>query len=197
MCCTSCGEAHVKRTYNGSYTRTLCLFHSLTHSLNHALLLLSPHCLFDSLLSSRIFPSSVLISLYFSLLPLLTYHSSHTTHHTLLILHHSSHSTRHTPLITHHSSYTTHHTPLILHHSSHTTHHTLLILHHSSHTTHHTSLILHHSSHTTHHTSLISFNFIVQDFSALFSSQSLLPVASSDKLSMWSYPVLLLPFSSP
>ena len=76
MCCTSCGEAHVKRTYNGSYTRTLCLFHSLTHSLNHALLLLSPHCLFDSLLSSRIFPSSVLISLYFSSLPLITHHSS-------------------------------------------------------------------------------------------------------------------------
>ena len=84
-------------------------------------------------------------------------------------------TTSHIPLITHHSSYTTHHTP-------------------SSHTTHLTLLITHHSSHTTHHTSLISLTFIVQDLSVFFSSQSLLLVASSDKLNMWGYPVLLFSF---
>ena len=91
-----------------------------------------------------------------------------------------------TPLQRNRKGHTTHRTPLILHHSAHTTHHTLLILHHSSHTTHHTP----HSSHTTHHTSLISLTFIVQYLSVLFSSQSLLLVASSDKLNMWGYPVL-------
>ena len=100
--------------------------------------------------------------------------SSHTppltTHHTPLISHHSSHTTHHTPLISHHSFYTT--PPLITHRSPHSTHHTPLIVYNSSHTTHLTPLITHHSSHTTYHTALISFTFIVQYLSVLFSYQS-------------------------
>ena len=41
-------KIHVKWTRDGSYTRALCLSHSLTHSLTHTLLLISPHCLFHS-----------------------------------------------------------------------------------------------------------------------------------------------------
>ena len=78
--------------------------------------------------------------------------SSHTTHHTQLILHHSF-----CTLILHNSSRPTHLTQLITHHSSYTIHLAL-----SSHTTHLTPLI-------THHSPLISFTFIVQYFSVLFS----------------------------
>ena len=91
-----------------------------------------------------------------TLTPLISHHSSHSTHLTALISHHSSHTTHLTALISQHSSYTTHLTALISHHSSHTTHLTAVISHHSSHTTHLTALISHHSSHTTHLTALIS-----------------------------------------
>ena len=81
---TSSAKPHIKRTRNTSYTRTLCLSRSLTHSLNHALLLLSPHCLVRSPLSRRILLSSFLISLYFSLLPLITHLTRHSSHSLLL-----------------------------------------------------------------------------------------------------------------
>ena len=44
-----------------------------------------------------------------SVTPLISHHSSHTTHLTAPITHHSSHTTRLTTLITHHSSCTTYH----------------------------------------------------------------------------------------
>ena len=49
-------------------THSLSLSHSLNHSLNHSLLIRSHRCLFHSLLSSSIFRSSFILSLYFSLL---------------------------------------------------------------------------------------------------------------------------------
>ena len=59
-----------------------------------------------------------------------------------------------------------------------------LILHNSSYTIHHTQLILHRSP-------LISFTFIIQYLSVLCPYQFLLLVASSYKLNMWGYLVLL------
>ena len=56
--CASSEETHIKLTHKRSYAHTLCLSHSLNHYLNHSLLILSHRCLFESLLSSSMFPSS-------------------------------------------------------------------------------------------------------------------------------------------
>ena len=83
-------KTHIKRTRNGRCTRTLCLSHSLTHSLNHTLLLLSPHCLFHSplLYLAVLFSDQSYLAVLFSDQSLLLIT---TTHHIQLITHHSSH----------------------------------------------------------------------------------------------------------
>ena len=79
-------------------------------------------------------------------------HSSSSTHHLPLIIFHSF-----LPLISFHSSFSSHLFPLKSFHSSSSTHHLPLIIFYSSSSTHHLPLISSHSYHST-YLPLISFH---------------------------------------
>ena len=88
-----------------------------------------------------------------------SYHSSHSTHHTtahlttthhrLRIKHHSSHTTDPTALISHNSYLTSHSIPFISHHSAETIHLTPFISHHLSNSAYLPPLLSQHSSYAT------------------------------------------------